>query len=38
MMIVMKPTATEEEIAAVIDRVEAVGARAHVSPRRRGDA
>jgi 3-deoxy-7-phosphoheptulonate synthase len=31
MMIVMKPTASEEEIAAVIARVEAVGARAHVS-------
>jgi len=31
MMIVMKPTATEEEIASVIARVESVGARAHVS-------
>jgi len=31
MMIVMKPTATEEEIEAVIDRIEAVGARAHPS-------
>jgi 3-deoxy-7-phosphoheptulonate synthase len=31
MMIVMKPTATEEQIAAVIERVESVGARAHVS-------
>ena len=31
MMIVMKPTATEEEIQAVIDRIEAVGARAHPS-------
>jgi 3-deoxy-7-phosphoheptulonate synthase len=31
MMIVMKPTATEEEIAAVVARVEAVGAHAHVS-------
>ncbi|MEA2298100.1 MAG: 3-deoxy-7-phosphoheptulonate synthase [Solirubrobacteraceae bacterium] len=31
MMIVMKPTATEDEIGAVIARVEAVGARAHVS-------
>jgi 3-deoxy-7-phosphoheptulonate synthase len=34
MMIVMKPTATEKEVLAVIDRVEDVGARAHVS---RGD-
>ena len=34
MMIVMKPTATEDEIQAVIDRVEGVGARAHLS---RGD-
>ena len=31
MMIVMKPTATEDEIQAVIDRIEAVGARAHPS-------
>ena len=31
MLIVMKPTATEDEIAAVIQRVEGVGARAHVS-------
>ncbi len=31
MMIVMKPTATEEEIQAVIERIEAVGARAHPS-------
>jgi 3-deoxy-7-phosphoheptulonate synthase len=31
MMIVMKPDATEAEIAHVIERVEAVGARAHVS-------
>jgi 3-deoxy-7-phosphoheptulonate synthase len=31
MMIVMKPTATEEQIAAVIERVQSVGARAHVS-------
>ena len=31
MMIVMKPTATEEEVQAVIDRVESVGARAHLS-------
>src|ERR671930_8234 len=34
MMIVMKQTATEEEISAVIDRIEPVGARAHPS---RGD-
>jgi 3-deoxy-7-phosphoheptulonate synthase len=31
MMIVMKPTASEEEIAHVIARVESVGARAHLS-------
>src|ERR1700704_4015245 len=31
MMIVMKPTATEREVQAVIDRVRSVGARAHVS-------
>ena len=31
MMIVMKPTATEEEIANVVARVQSVGARAHVS-------
>jgi 3-deoxy-7-phosphoheptulonate synthase len=31
MMIVMKPTATEDEIAHVVARVESVGARAHVS-------
>jgi 3-deoxy-7-phosphoheptulonate synthase len=31
MMIVMKPTATEKEVAAVIERVESVGARAHPS-------
>src|SRR2546421_3538519 len=31
MMIVMKPTATEEEVQAVIARVESVGARAHPS-------
>jgi 3-deoxy-7-phosphoheptulonate synthase len=31
MMIVMKPTATENEVQAVIDRVESVGARAHPS-------
>jgi 3-deoxy-7-phosphoheptulonate synthase len=31
MMIVMKPTATDEELQAVIDRVQAAGARAHLS-------
>src|SRR4051795_3826074 len=31
MMIVMKPTATEEQIQAVIDRIESVGAKAHPS-------
>ena len=31
MMIVMKATATEDEIQAVIDRIESVGARAHPS-------
>src|ERR1044071_2724295 len=31
MMIVMKPTATEEEIQAVIRRIESCGARAHPS-------
>src|SRR6478752_2895048 len=31
MMIVMKQTATEDEVAAVIDRIESVGARAHPS-------
>ncbi|MDQ6804160.1 MAG: 3-deoxy-7-phosphoheptulonate synthase [Actinomycetota bacterium] len=31
MMIVMKPTATEKEVDAVIQRVESVGARAHPS-------
>jgi 3-deoxy-7-phosphoheptulonate synthase len=31
MMIVMKPTATEEEVQAVIERVQSVGARAHPS-------
>src|SRR2546421_6466623 len=31
MLIVMKPTATEDEIAAVIQRVDGAGARAHVS-------
>ena len=34
MMIVMKPTATEQEVQAVVDRVQSVGARAHLS---RGD-
>ena len=34
MLIIMKSTATEDEVAAVIQRVESVGARAHVS---RGD-
>ena len=31
MMIVMRPTATDQEVQAVIDRVESVGARAHRS-------
>jgi len=31
MMIVMKPTASEEEIAHVVARVESVGARVHIS-------
>ena len=31
MMIVMKPTATEEEIRAVVERIRSVGARAHPS-------
>ncbi len=31
MMIVMKPTATEQEVLAVIDRVESAGARTHLS-------
>ena len=31
MMIVMKPTATEEDIQAVIARIESCGARAHLS-------
>jgi 3-deoxy-7-phosphoheptulonate synthase len=31
MMIIMKPTATEEQIRHVVDRVESVGAHAHVS-------
>jgi 3-deoxy-7-phosphoheptulonate synthase len=31
MMIVMKPEATEQEVRAVIERVESVGARTHVS-------
>src|SRR5947209_17912269 len=30
MMIVMKPTATDEEVEAVVERVQAVGSRAHV--------
>src|SRR3954453_23393691 len=34
MLIIMKSTATEDEVAAVIERVESVGARAHIS---RGD-
>src|ERR1700738_3041954 len=34
MMIIMKPTATEQDIQAVIDRVRDVGARTHIS---RGD-
>src|SRR6476620_3918915 len=34
MMIVMKPTASEEDVQAVIERIESVGARAHPS---RGD-
>src|SRR3954463_11853950 len=34
MLIVMKPTATDDDIAAVIARVESVGARTHIS---RGD-
>jgi 3-deoxy-7-phosphoheptulonate synthase len=32
MMIVMKPTATAEDITAVVERVNGAGARAHVSP------
>ena len=31
MMIVMKAAATEDEIQSVIERIEAVGARAHPS-------
>src|ERR1700712_2883818 len=31
MMIVMKPTATEDDIQAVIERIEGCGARAHLS-------
>ena len=31
MMIVMKPTATEDQVQAVIDRIESVGAHAHPS-------
>jgi 3-deoxy-7-phosphoheptulonate synthase len=34
MMIVMKPTATEDQVALVVERIESVGARAHLS---RGD-
>jgi len=34
MLIVMKQTATQDEVAAVVERIESVGARAHVS---RGD-
>jgi 3-deoxy-7-phosphoheptulonate synthase len=34
MMIVMKPTATEDQVAQVVERIESVGARAHLS---RGD-
>jgi 3-deoxy-7-phosphoheptulonate synthase len=30
MMIVMKPTADQQEVAAVVERIESVGARAHV--------
>src|SRR6266513_5485401 len=32
MMIVMKSEATPEEVRAVVERVESVGAKAHVSP------
>jgi 3-deoxy-7-phosphoheptulonate synthase len=32
MLIVMKQTATADEVAAVVERIESVGARAHVSP------
>ena len=31
MMIVMKPTATEQDIQAVVERIESCGARAHLS-------
>src|ERR1700712_1404229 len=31
MMVVMKPTATEEDIQAVVERIEGCGARAHLS-------
>src|SRR4051794_13175711 len=31
MMIVMKPTATEDQVQAVIERIESVGAQAHPS-------
>ena len=37
MMIVMKPTATEDEIQAVIERIEAVGRPRASAPRRAGD-
>jgi 3-deoxy-7-phosphoheptulonate synthase len=32
MLIVMKQTATADEVAAVVERIESVGARDHVSP------
>lgn len=32
MLIVMKQSATEDEVAAVVERIESVGAQAHVSP------
>jgi 3-deoxy-7-phosphoheptulonate synthase len=32
MLIVMKADATEDQVAAVVERIESVGARAHVSP------
>ena len=38
MLIVMKPQATEDEIQAVIDRIESVGGTRAPQPRRRGDA
>lgn len=31
MMIIMKPSATESQVAAVVERIESVGARAHLS-------